>query len=110
MADNTENMMNSSLIAHIRTPTDDEMKRIRELWSSLKQSSLPASMDIGIELQTYLSHSVRLVGMIAALHPATGEPALPSQFPLRVTEDGVTRIHDAVRLWSAILSLWTAAK
>jgi len=109
MADNTENMMNSSLIAHIRTPTDDEMKRIRELWSFETIESAP-SMDIGIELQTYLSHSVRLVGMIAGLHPATGEPALPSQFPLRVTEDGVTRIHDAVRLWSAILSLWTAAK
>src|SRR5438552_15060100 len=96
MADNTENMMNSSLIAHIRTPTDDEMKRIRELWSSLKQSSLPASMDIGIELQIYLSHYVRLVGMIDGLHPSTGVYALPSLFPLRVTEYVVNRILDAV--------------
>ena|SRR5207253_11216023 len=105
MADNTENMMNSSLIAHIRTPTDDEMKRIRELWSSLKQSSLPASMDIGIELQTYLSHSVRLVGMIAGLHPATGEPALPS--PLVVCNIVLVDCCEIARLGRVPLRLLT---
>jgi hypothetical protein len=104
--DNTENMMNPSVVAQIRTPTDDELSRIRELWSALRQAPVPASTDLGIELQAYLAHAVRMVGIIACLHP-DGRSRIPGQFPLSVSEDGVTRIHDAVRLWSAILSLWT---
>jgi hypothetical protein len=77
--------MNNSVVAHIRTPNDDELKRIRELWSALKQKSLPASTDIGIELQTYLNHAVRMIGIIAGLHPITGKPAISGQFPLRVS-------------------------
>ena len=99
--------MNNSVVAHIRTPNDDELKRIRELWSALKQKSLPASTDIGIELQTYLNHAVRMIGIIAGLHPITGKPAISGQFPLRVSEDGVARLHDSVHLCSAIHSLWT---
>jgi hypothetical protein len=99
--------MDNSAVAHIRTPNDDELRHVRELWAALKQKSLPDSTDIGIELQTYLRHAVRMVGLIAGLHPVTGKPAIAGQFPLQVSEDGVARLHDAVRLWSAILSLWT---
>src|SRR5438128_2620753 len=53
--DNTENMMNPSVVAQIRTPTDDELSRIRELWSALKQAPLPASTGRGVELKTYLT-------------------------------------------------------
>jgi hypothetical protein len=42
--------MNDDMVAHIRMPNDEELKRIRELWSALKRQSLPASTDIGIEL------------------------------------------------------------
>jgi hypothetical protein len=83
MSDNTETMMNQSVVAQIRTPTNDEITRIRELWSALKQASLPASTDIGVELRTYLSHSVRIIGTIAGLHPVTGKSALPGQFRCR---------------------------
>ncbi len=102
--------MNPSVVAHIRTPTDEEITRIRKLWSDLKQPRVPAGTDIGVELRTYLTHAVRMVGLIGGLHPVTGEPAKPGPFPLSVTEDGVTRIHDSVRLWSAILSLWVGAE
>ena len=57
-------------------PTEDELKRIRDLWSALKQKPLPASTDMGIELQTYLAHAARMVGIIAGLHPITGNPQL----------------------------------
>ena len=103
-------MMSSSVVAHIRTPTHDELTRIRELWSDLKQPKVPAGTDIGIELRTYLTHAVRMVGLIGGLHPITGEPAKPDRYPLSVTEDGVTRLHDSVRLWSAILSLWVSVE
>lgn len=99
--------MNNSIVAQIRKPTDDELRQIRDLWHALKQQPMPVSTEIGIELQTYLAHAVRMIGIIAALHPVTGEPAIPGEFPLRVTEDGVARLHDSVRLCRAILSLWT---
>ena len=99
--------MNNGVVAQIRTPTADELKRIRELWSALKQRSLPTSTEIGIELQTYLAHAVRMIGIISMLHPVTGEPAIAGQFPITVNEDGVKRLHDSVRLCSAVLSLWT---
>jgi hypothetical protein len=99
--------MNKSAVAHIRTPDDEELKRIRGLWSALKQKNLPTSTDIGVELQTYLSHAVRMVGIISGLHPITGKPVKAGPFPLQVTADGVARVHDAVQMWSAILSLWT---
>jgi hypothetical protein len=99
--------MNDSVVAQIRTPHDDELKRMRDLWVALKQKSLPLSTDIGIELQTYLAHAVRMIGIISGLHPITGKPAINGQFPLRVSEDGVARLHDSVHLCSAILALWT---
>ncbi|MCU1303428.1 MAG: hypothetical protein JWQ87_3712 [Candidatus Sulfotelmatobacter sp.] len=102
--------MNEGVAAQIRLPSKDELKRMRELWAALKQKSLPASTDIGIELQTYLAHAVRTIGIIAGLHPITGEPALTAQFPLPVSKDGPTRLHDSVQLCSAILSLWTTDK
>jgi hypothetical protein len=101
--------MNKGPAARIRIPTEDELKRIRDLWSALKQKSLPASTEIGLELRTYLAHAVRMIGIISGLHPVTGNPAIPGQFPLRVSEDGVARLHDSVHLCSAILSLWTTA-
>lgn len=79
---------------------------MRELWSVLKQKSPPASTDIGVELRTYLSHAVQMAGLVADLHPLTGEPAIAGPYPLRVSEDGVSRLRDAVRVWSAVLSLW----
>jgi hypothetical protein len=103
--------MNNSVAAHIRTPTHDEITRMRQLWSDLKQPSAPAGTDIGVELRTYLTHAVRMVGLIAGLHDITGEPAKRGgPFPVRVTEDGVARIHDSVSLWSAILALWINAE
>jgi hypothetical protein len=102
--------MKNSVVAQIRTPSDEELTRMRELWSSLKQKSLPPATDVGVELQTYISHAVRMVGIIAGLHPVTGEPVRMGPFPLRVTEDGVARVHDAVHLWSAILALWTVGE
>jgi hypothetical protein len=110
--------MNNSVAAHIRTPTHDEITRMRQLWSDLKQPSVPAGTDIGVELRTYLAHAVRMVGLIAGLNHitlegvsiSTGEPAKHGPFPVRVTEDGVARIHDSVCLWSAILALWINAE
>jgi hypothetical protein len=96
-----------NVVAQIRTPSEEELKRIRVLWSALKQKTLPASTELGIELQTYLAHAVRMVGIISGLHPVTGKPAIAGKFPLTVSEDGVTRLHDSVQLCSAILSLWT---
>jgi hypothetical protein len=102
--------MNNSVAAHIRTPTHDEITRMRQLWSDLKQPSVPAGTDIGVELRTYLTHAVRMVGLIAGLHHITGEPRKHGPFPVRVTEEGVARIHDSVCLWSAILALWINAE
>ena len=102
--------MNNSVAAHIRTPTHDEITRMRQLWSNLKQPSVPAGTDIGVELRTYLAHAARMVGLIAGSHDITGEPAKHGRFPVRVTEDGVARIHDSVCLCSAILALWINAE
>ena len=99
--------MSNDVVAQIRTPTEDELKRMRDLWSSLKQNPLPASTETGIELQTYLVHAARIVGIIAGLHPVTGKPAIASKSPMTVSEDGVERLRDSAQLWSAILSLWT---
>jgi hypothetical protein len=101
-----EESMNNGAVAHIRKPNEDELKHLRQLWASLKQQSVPAPTEIGVELQTYLKHAVRMVGLITAVHDITGEPVKAKSFPVRVTEDGVARIHDAVGLWSAILALW----
>ena len=100
--------MNNSVVAYIRTPTDEKLKHMREPWSALKQKSLPASTDIGVELQTCLRHAVRMVGIIHGLHPVTGKRVKFGPFPLSVTEDGVKRVHDSAQLWSAIVSLWTS--
>src|ERR1700686_5332705 len=81
---------------------------IRQLASPVPPNASDAA-DIGVELRTYLTHAVRMVGLIGGLHPITGEPAKPDPYPLSVTEDGGKRIHDSVRLWSAILSLWISA-
>jgi hypothetical protein len=99
--------MNKDAIAQIRKPNDDELKAMRGLWVALKQTSVPPSTDIGIELQTYLAHAVRMIGIISGLHPVTGKPVAKGQSPLRVSEEGVARLHDSVHLCSAILSLWT---
>jgi hypothetical protein len=99
--------MSNSAVAYIRTPNDEELKHIRELWSALKQKSLPASTDIGVELQRYLRHAVMMVGTIHGLHLITGKPVKAGPFPLQVKEDGVARVQDSVHLWSAILALWT---
>jgi hypothetical protein len=73
--------MSNGVVAQIRTPTEDELKRMRDLWSALKQKPLPASTETGIELQTYLAHAARIVGIIAGLHPVTGEPVIASKSP-----------------------------
>jgi hypothetical protein len=99
--------MSNGPVAQIRTPTEDELKRMRNLWIALKQKSLPASTDTGIELQTYLAQAARMVGIIAGLHPVTGKPAIASESPMTVSEDGVEGLRDSAQLWSAILSLWT---
>lgn len=67
-------------VAFIRAPTDDELRKMRDLWSALKQSSLPASTDIGVELQTYLRHAVRMVGVVAALNPVSRNYAVIGMF------------------------------
>ncbi len=51
--------MNNSSVAHIRTPNDDELRHVGELWAALKQKNPPASTDIGIGLQIYLRYAVR---------------------------------------------------
>lgn len=98
--------MSNGVVAEIRTPTEDELKRMRDLWKALKQTPLPASTETGIELQTYLAHAARMVGIIAGLHPVTGTPALAGK-RMTVSEDGVERLRDSAQLCSAILSLWT---
>jgi hypothetical protein len=98
--------MSNSAVAQIRNPTEDELKRIRDLWIALKQKPMQAPTEIGIELQTYLAHAARMVGIIAGLHPITGKPAIAGKFPITVSEDGVARLHDSAQLCSAILSLW----
>ena len=98
--------MSNGAVAEIRPPTENELKRMRELWNALKQNPVPASTEIGIELQTYLAHAARMVGMIAGLHPINGKPAF-AKSPMTVSEDGVERLRDSAQLWLAILSLWT---
>jgi hypothetical protein len=100
--------MRNGVVAQIRTPTVDELNQMRELWTALKQKPLPASIETGIELQTYLAHAARMVGIIAGLHPVTGKPAIAGKSPMTVSGDGVERLQDSAQLWSAILSLWTA--
>ena len=97
----------SNVVAQIRTPTEDELKRMRDLWSALKQQPLPASTETGIELQTYLAHAARMVGIIAGLHPVTLKPAIAIKSPMSVSHEGVERLRDSAQLCSAILSLWT---
>ena len=99
--------MSNNVVAQIRTPTEDELKRMRDLWSALKQKALPASTETGIELQIYMAHAARMIGIIAGLHPVTGKPAIASKSPMAVSEDGVERLRDSAQLWSAILPLWT---
>ena len=99
--------MSNGVVAHIRNPNEDELKRMRGLWSALKQTPLPDSTDTGIELQTYLAHATRMVGIIAGLHPVTGKPAIAGKYPMTVSEDGVARLRDSAQLWSVVLSLWT---
>src|ERR1700680_1355556 len=53
--------MSNGAVAQILPPTEDELKRMRDLWSALKQKPLPASTETGIELQTYLAHAARMV-------------------------------------------------
>jgi len=98
--------MNDGVVAQIRTPTEDELKRMRELWSALKQNPLPATTETGIELQTYLAHAARMVAIIAGLHPLTGKPAFVAK-PMTVSKDGVARLRDSAQLWSSVLSLWS---
>ena len=99
--------MNDGVVAQIRTPSEDELKRMRELWIALQQKPLPASSETGMELQTYLAHAARMVAIIAGLHPVTGKPAFPAS-PMTVCGDGVARLRDSAELWSAVLSLWTS--
>jgi len=99
--------MSNGVVAQIRTPSEGELKRMRDLWSALKQKPLPASTETGIELQTYLAHATRMVGIIAGLHPVNGKPAIASKSPMTVSGDGVERLRDSAQLCSAILSLWT---
>src|SRR5215469_15514365 len=98
--------MSDGVVAQIRTPSEDELKRMRELWIALQQKPLPASTETGIELQTYLAHAARMVGIIAGLHPVPGTPAFAAS-PMTVSGDGVARLRDSSQLCSAVLSLWT---
>jgi hypothetical protein len=43
-----------------------------------------------------------MVVLVAGLRPLTGEPAIAEPYPLRVSEDGVARLHDAVRLCAGV--------
>lgn len=100
--------MSNGVVAQIRTPTEDELTQMRDLWSALKQKTRPASRERGLELQTYLAHAARMVGIIAGLHPVTGKPAIANKSPMTVSEDVVDRLRDSAQLWSAVLSLWSS--
>lgn len=102
--------MNNNIVAQIRRPTDDELKRTRALWAALKQKSLPDSTNLGDELHTYFAHALRTISIVGGLHPVTGQPIIADTFPLRVSEDGVARLHDSVKLCSAILALWNPSE
>ena len=99
--------MSNDMVAQIRTPTENELKRMRDLWIALQQKPLPASTETGVELQKYLAHAARMVGIIAALHPVIGEPATAGRYPMTVSEDGVERLRASAQMCSAILALWT---
>lgn len=98
--------MNNNVVAQIRRPTEDELKRMRELWAALKQKSVPDSTNLSDELHTYFAHAIRMIGIVGGLHPVTGQRVIAGTFPLRVSEDGAARLHDSTKLCSAILALW----
>jgi hypothetical protein len=93
--------------AKIRVPTDEELKHVRELWLSCGPSALYSAPNIAVELKHYMDDSLRFIGIVAGLHPLTGQPALRTPYPLRISEDGVKRLHQRIRLCSAIMALWT---
>lgn len=95
-------------LARLRMPTYDELARIRELRLRCGPSALHDVGSVELELKHYMNDSLRFIGIVAGLHPVTGEPVMPDAFPLRITEDGVRRLHERVRLCSAIMALWTS--
>lgn len=97
-------------IAKLRTPTEEELSRIRELWRRCGHAESSPSSDVGLELNHYMNYSLRFIGTLAGLHPVTGEPILPQAYPLRVSELGVQRLHERVRLCSAVMALWIPAE
>lgn len=101
--------MDRGVVAEIRSPNDDEILRLRELWGALQQTNLPVTGDTGIELQSYLKHCAWIVGMIAGVNSHTGEDMWPNSKAIAVSQDGVARIRDAVRMLTAILALYTPA-
>ena len=99
--------MKSAAIAQIRTPTEDELNELRNLWTALRQQRLPASTSLSEELRSYLRHAVHMVGLIAGLQTTTGQELWDNNAPLSVSVDGVARLRDSVRLLSLALSLWS---
>ena len=97
-------------LAKLRTPTEQELTRIRELWLSCGPSRIHDTLGVERELKHFMNDSLRFIGIVAGLHPVSGEPVMPDSFPLRITEDGVKRLHNRVRLCSAIMTLWTSAE
>jgi len=97
-------------LARLRMPSDDELTHIRELWLRCGPTTLHDANGVELELRHYVNDSLRFIGIVAGLHPVTGEPVMPDAFPLRITEDGVKRLHERVRLCSAIMALWTSGE
>ena len=99
--------MGTTSVAEIRAPNDDELRRMREIWGKLQQDSLQGNADIGVELQSYLKHCAWIVGLIVGLNVGTGEDEWPDSKPVSMSQDGVARIRDSMRMLSAVLALWT---
>jgi hypothetical protein len=90
----------------VRMPSEQELSHIRELWLRCGPTAIHDAPSLSLELKHYMEDSLRFIGMLAGLHPVTGE-AVFNQFPLTVSEVGVKRLHNRVRLCTAIMALWT---
>lgn len=98
--------MKSAAVALIRTPTDEELNGLRNLWAALGQQKLPSSVNLSDELQAYLRHAARMVGLIAGVNTKTGEAHWQNESSISVSTDGVARLRDSALLWARILALW----
>ena len=72
--------MSNGIVAQIRTPSEDELKRIRELWSALKQNLL-CQLQLRSELScrhTWLTQFV-CSGLSQACIRSRGSPHFPAR-------------------------------